>query len=545
MLKNILIPERIGSYYTFKRRIIGFDIQNSVITATQLSIAGRHVTIERIIEEHIEEESPFDTTHRQRIISTLNRMSKRLDKAQIINCALPSSLVTFKELAFPFLDAQKIAMVVNYEVEPLIPFSLDEAYIDFIITHQDQREKKSTILVAITKKQYVEQLQELFAQAEIPLTNIVVDILALYSLYSITPVYQQSQENTLLLSFGYSATTIACLDHGQLKMVRSLPKGMKDIIQAIAQELSISETQAAEYIMRVGLESTEKENYQKAVNVALHDIVRDIGFTIASLPSLLPSLTGIQQLVIGSVYLPVHGLAEFLQASLNIPCSLFQLNSLLAKSQLTIKDKKNISLRTLMSAAIAYPMVILQDFNFLKFQEIRKEKRLLVKQVVTGVVLIIVLIAMIALHSYRQLRKLHSELDRSKREVITELKHTFAITDPATLRTLPSVLQAARIKIEEEQALWFAFSKQTRLSFLAYLQELSMLINRREIGLNLKKLIMAEGTIVMQGSVPDFKALQKLEEGLSKSTLFKSISIPQETDFTITITLKKIDEEGV
>ena len=43
----------------------------------------------------------------------------------------------------------------------------------------------------------------------------------------------------------------------------------------------------------------------------------------------------------------------------------------------------------------------------------------------------------------------------------------------------------------------------------------------------------------MSGSVPDFPALNELEESLNKSELFSKITPPQETEFNITLTLKR------
>ena len=54
-------------------------------------------------------------------------------------------------------------MVVNFEVEPLLPFATDDAVIDFIITKQNVAEKSSELLVTAVQKQYITQHLQLFA----------------------------------------------------------------------------------------------------------------------------------------------------------------------------------------------------------------------------------------------------------------------------------------------------------------------------------------------------------------------------------------------
>jgi len=539
MLKNILLPEQLGSYYLFPKRVIGFDIQHEAVSATQIYLKGNSITIERVLHERLEG-SAFETTQQQLTINALKRIASKLDKAQEYRCALPSSQVIFKELTFPFLDLEKIKMVLAYEIEPLIPFSLNEAVIDFIVTNQDQTKKQTTVLVAITQPFHIEAYKELFSLADIPLTVVNVDILALYGLYAM--VHSQEKQNSLVLSFGYESTTLACLEQGQLKIIRTFAKGIQYCIESLAQQLQISDYQAKELIERFGVEQgTSQET--AALHTAFSGITQDLGFTLQSLPALMPSLHTLNNLIIGYVCLPIKELPSFLESKLSLPCSYFDISRLVHKKNVHIAQKASINEQSLMSVAIAFSTNTMPDFNFYTTQETKSERRQFLTQFIVAIALFFAILLALLLHTSRQTGKLQNELNKSKQEVIASLKDTFAITDPSTLRTLPAVLAAAKTKVHEEETLWFAFSKQKRMSLLRYLQELSALINRQEVELNLKKLIITETSISMQGSVPDFKSLAMLEADLAKSTLFKTITRPQEKDFVITITLKTLDEE--
>ena len=53
MIKNVFIPEKIGSYYLFPKRIIGFDVGKTNVHACQLYMYGNKITIEKCLEERI------------------------------------------------------------------------------------------------------------------------------------------------------------------------------------------------------------------------------------------------------------------------------------------------------------------------------------------------------------------------------------------------------------------------------------------------------------------------------------------------------------
>ena len=61
MIKDVFIPEKIGSYYVFPQRVLGFDIGKTHVYATQLYLRGTHITIEKFFQEHIEADTniPF------------------------------------------------------------------------------------------------------------------------------------------------------------------------------------------------------------------------------------------------------------------------------------------------------------------------------------------------------------------------------------------------------------------------------------------------------------------------------------------------------
>jgi len=220
MIKNIFLPEKIGDYYLFSKRVVGVDIGKTHVSAALLYMRGRAIRIERCIEEKIENGSA--ATHDERIVGALKIIFEQLGSYDAVYTTLSSSLVVFKELKLPFISHEKIEMVVNFEVEPLLPFSLQDAVIDFIITKKIPEEKSSEILVAAVQKKHIVHCLEIFGQAKILVDKIVVDLFAFYSLYKRVPAYRQLAGSIVLIDFGLQSTRIVYLFDGQLRLIRTL-----------------------------------------------------------------------------------------------------------------------------------------------------------------------------------------------------------------------------------------------------------------------------------------------------------------------------------
>ena len=109
MIKNIFIPESIGDYYLFPKRILSFDIGRTQVHAVQVYLNGRTMRIEKFLEEKIEP-GPA-TTIADRTVQAIKNVIAHSDQYHAVYAAINSSVVIFKELSLPFLEYEKIKMV--------------------------------------------------------------------------------------------------------------------------------------------------------------------------------------------------------------------------------------------------------------------------------------------------------------------------------------------------------------------------------------------------------------------------------------------------
>src|SRR5579859_2297608 len=214
MIKNLFLPEKIKNYYLFPKRVIGFDIGKTYIRATQAYINGKTTTIEKVITQPL----PTGGDYTERVSLGIKSILNSMDKYDAIYTALSSSMVVFKELTLPFTTKEKIALVVSYEVESSLPFTLDSSVIDFIITKTYA--DRSDVVVAAVQKQHIAEHLALFEAAGVQANKILVDLFSLYSLMLQKPDYAHSKEAQAVIDIGFSATNIAYIQSGQLKFIR-------------------------------------------------------------------------------------------------------------------------------------------------------------------------------------------------------------------------------------------------------------------------------------------------------------------------------------
>jgi len=146
MIKEIFLPRYIQGYYLFATRVVGIDIGKTHISATQVYFKGRSTTIEKYIEVPLEVDTGAD--YHERITAALKIALAQLDSYDYVYSAIASSYAIFKELRVPFTTYETIKKVVQYEVEPMLPFAVQSATIDFVITKKNSEQSSSEIVVS-------------------------------------------------------------------------------------------------------------------------------------------------------------------------------------------------------------------------------------------------------------------------------------------------------------------------------------------------------------------------------------------------------------
>jgi type IV pilus assembly protein PilM len=536
MIRNIFLPEKVGSYYLFPKRVVGFDIGKTHVNATQLYCKGRQVTIEKCIEVTLEQGN--GSSYNERVAAALAAIAPQLDRYDAIHTSLSSSLVVFKELKLPFIGRDKVAMVADFEVEPLLPFALADAVIDCIVTKENKAEKTSEVLVAATQKIHVDEHLQLFHEAGLSAQIITVDLFALYGTYLQIPSYAQLEGGVALIDIGSHTTNIGYIHNGQLRLIRSLSKGVGTIAKSMSEELDISASEALESIMRYGLERYDDPKYTKTINTALTNFWHDIAFTLNTFTA-LDQQTPLTRIILLGGGADLKGLPTFVTTQVTTPCELMRINELLHAGTVSIVGKNSIPFRNILSLSTVLPSPMMQNFN-LQPKELAKasDTALLNKQLICAALVALLLFISFGAFSFLQLRTLNNSIYEYQQEAVDALVHQFpkALTDVGTLE---DAVEQAALQVKKEEDLWFSFANPMRPSFLTHLLELTSKIDKKDLEFTLDKLTITEPTITLTAHVRDHAALALLEKELRQSKLFAHVEGQQNPDFTMKIKLAK------
>ncbi len=535
MIKQLFIPEQIRGYYIFPFKILGVDIGKATIKAALILCKGREIIIERFFEAPIPPyTSPSDYT--EHTAAALKIILDQAGHYDTIISAMPSSQAIFKELKLPFIGLETIKKIIGYEVEPLLPFSLADAAIDCIITKENKEEKTSEVLVAAVQNQYIAQHLAIFEAAGAQPEKITIDLLALYGLYSIIPTYAQQKGGVVLLEIELQNTRMAYIYDGQLRSLRTLPKGLLDQARAVALKMNISEQEAFEHIIRFGLEADHNDAYINAIKQAFTTFFNDILFTLQSFVAHTNGTQSISKIIVFGSSATVKGLPQLITDLSHIKTEIFQINGLIHNG-FGVSAKTAVPQPNIVSLATAIPLSKTKAFDLRQKEfAISDQKTLLYQLITAGALLLFILGALIG-NTLWQVSRLRSESRQSEQEVIDTIKeHIKNIPDDAT--TLEEVLDAAKNQVNQEEKTWSAFSGAARARFLEYLLELTNKV-KADLGLDIEKLSISGDTIIMRASVKDFPALTTLENDLNQSKLFKVEPVHDPKNFTMTIHIIK------
>ncbi len=515
MIKNVLLPEQFGSYYLFPKRIVGFEISSTHVFASVCYLQGTTIVIENCIEVGIEQDNGQELA--ERTAQAIKKVLHTVGKFSAIYTGISSSHVVFKTMKLPFGDTQKIKRVIDFEVEPLLPFSIADAVVDFIVIGQNIEEKSSEVLVAAVQKQYISQTLELFSKAGVQPEVITIDMFELYGFYQMIPYYRELSGGVTLLEINSTLTKIAYILDGQLRFIRTLPSGTTHIAQSVAHTLSISTQEAHDNLMNSGFKQDDP-TYVAALNKAAESFATKLRFTLQSFTVQTEPEEQLTHMALLGLGANIKGLDQWLNTELNIPCAVFNADAITEHPQISLKNMAHIPVENTVSASIALPSPTTAHFNLRQKEFAQSDDKLMLKQLIVTGLLLLMLFGGLLLHSFFQARMLRNELEASRSEASDVLNDWFPTIESGYI---DDMIEEADRETKNEEKLWFAFGRSSRNSMLNLLLELTNL-DREGLGLIIEKVTIDQdrGIMMLKAQVKDDEALKLLENELRQSKVF-------------------------
>ena len=256
------------------QKIIGLDIGSYSIKAVEINNSFYSYNISNFYEKIIpineikttnNPKNPatgIDTSYDQLVVDCIKQMfdSYQLTPDRVVT-SMPGQYTTSRMLSFPFADYSKISASVEFAVEDLVPFSLEDMVLDYQIL--DTQGKNTKVLAVLVIKKYLSNFLENLSNVDIDPKSVDVDSLSLYNLAFNLPA--EDQEKLIgIVDIGHTKTSVCILDNCNLQMFRTLKVGGKYITEVLARnnEMSFEEAQQLKHtVQAIGVDEQSLETF--------------------------------------------------------------------------------------------------------------------------------------------------------------------------------------------------------------------------------------------------------------------------------------------
>ncbi len=474
------------------KKILGLDITENTITAIQVKGLLKGHQISACATVMIEGNGGLD--------DALKVLGEQMDlKSDTCIASIPGEYISYRNLEMPFRDRKKLSQTVPFEIESMIPFSIDDLLVDFIVSdHSDQNE----ILAASVRKSFISEYLTSLKSHEID--PYILDIrcvpLATWLLRQ-----QGIPNNGLILEIGEKKITMVLCLKKRIVLIRTFDFNNSSIAQSISNDMN-------------DIDVTESEQIESRFEY-LYKTVRNTIHAFGWERSRAIHLEKIFFTGIGALYPETENLIE---QFFNIPAEQINLSR---DNRIHMDD--NIS--QVWNPLIMDPALALalrdskqgQGFNFRK-EEFKIERHYFglkneLRRVAIFLIIIFSLLATDISVDYYLMKERYSALDQKVTEV-------FSQSFPDVKRIVDPVKQM-KVKIREIKR--GAISQpviSSKNKVLDLLKDISQRVPK-SLDVHVTRMVIDPETLQIIGKTDTFNTVDKIKNILEHSSYFSAVTI--------------------
>ncbi|MBI2378602.1 MAG: pilus assembly protein PilM [Deltaproteobacteria bacterium] len=331
------------------QRFVGIDVGASSVKAVVLEDSMRGHRVVSAKEVPIAWTGPASAEETK--VARENALRTLLAEPEVTSdrsvATFPGELVTIRFVTLPFSDARKVEMTLPGEVADVIPFDLDEAVLGHEVVEKKE-DGASISLVTLAKKDRVSSALADALAAGLDPRCLVVDVLALFNLYSHYLENDGSKAEApssaapgtdtfvlarpggppdarLVVDIGHTRTLVLAAGERGIAHVRVIRAGGLDVTKAIAEAFGVPIPEAEEMKRAAGFvastrhpaPSEEDDKMSAAIAKGLRTLIGELRRTLAAIRSERRARIARIDLLGGGSR--IRNLAPHLAEELNVP----------------------------------------------------------------------------------------------------------------------------------------------------------------------------------------------------------------------------------
>jgi len=251
------------------RKVLGIDIRNYTVTAVLLKSSLREHHMDDFI--HLPFSGPDDPE--RSLTAALQTLAEKMD---LTGCdtvvSIPANQFILRNLQIPFSNSKKIRMVLPFELETTLPYTVEDLVIDFHVLNSTPDGDQTELIAAAIEK--IKLLPYIDALADI---KVDPEKLTLGGLPTALCLANQAapEEDQLFIEVDDSWGTLFVLAGGRLQLIRSFPLPSGGPAKTAALCAQIQQTLAA-FLESSGLNFKPTEMIASGIGLTENDIIPEI-----------------------------------------------------------------------------------------------------------------------------------------------------------------------------------------------------------------------------------------------------------------------------
>ncbi|MDP8222980.1 MAG: type II secretion system protein GspL [Candidatus Lernaella stagnicola] len=446
-----------------------------------------------------------------------------------VHVTMPGTAVTTRIMTLPFSNRRRLEQVLPFELENHVPFDLDEMHVSFEVLDKDPQGGFRVLVVLTPNTELARYVGHIAAAGIDPK---VIDV-SPYTLFTAAKLALPDEMGAIaLVDLGATHTDVAILNEGELVDLRSIPIGSQRFDHELARA------------MKKDLSEAEKTKIEKADLTAGgsgNDVLRRAtGSLISRLRQTLQGVRTETGVEVTRIYLTgrgslLLGLPHFLGEQLTVEVD--RLNALASDLPVSI-DAKDPADQGRYAAPLALVSRGLGELRDIKLnlrhgpfvyqrQQLALQSSIRSIAIVAGIVLVLLLYNVVAGHL--QKKRQHEALQQ---QVVALYLKAFPGSVPP-VRPLEQFKGQISKTVAKHKTV--GFLGEDNLRAIDILKAMSEHIPPG-VTVDIKKFDLTPEAIKIEGEVPSFPDVDRIEESLKKFSGFKSVK--KETSSTVSEKVK-------
>ncbi|MGD8880921.1 MAG: type II secretion system protein GspL, partial [Desulfobacterales bacterium] len=461
------------------RKVLGIDIRNHSVNAVLLNSSLREYRVDDYI--HLAFSDPDDPE--KGLTAALEILTEKMDlSGSDYVVSIPAGHFTFRNLQVPFNNTKKIRMVLPFELEPTLPYAVDDLVVDFQPLNGSLEGDQTELIAAAIEKNRLTPYIEALASIEVDPEKLTFSGLPT----ALCLAHQaELEEEQLFIEIDEAAGTLFMLAGDRLQLVRSFPLPTAGPSKAKLLCAQIQQTLAA---------------FQESSDLNLQPI----------------------EVVASGIGLDETNMAAYISKALNIPVT-----------AASVADRLNIPVESYtgnpwipaqMDNALALTLMEVESFDTLNFHKgqfaaqkfLSKHKTPLIKTGILAAAVLVLMFFNVLMGTYtinKQVRGIEQQMNQIFKATFPEVK---------TIR-YPYQEMQARMRETQKNA---AFQAETgpHIRSIDILNSISENIPNN-IKVDFTRLVIQPENVLISGTTDTFNSVDDIKSRLEQIQYFEKVTI--------------------